>query len=40
MTKTELIAEVSRVTESTFQEAGEAGTVVEAILDTVVQSLA
>jgi nucleoid DNA-binding protein len=36
MTKAELIEEVSRVTESTFQEAA---TVVEVILDSVVKGL-
>jgi len=36
MTKAELIEEVSRVTESTFQEAA---TVVEAILDAIVKAL-
>jgi nucleoid DNA-binding protein len=36
MTKAELIEEVSRVTESTFREAGA---VVEVILDSVVQAL-
>ena len=36
MTKADLIAEVSRATESTLQEAG---TVVEAILDVIVKAL-
>jgi integration host factor subunit beta len=36
MTKAELIEEVSRVTESTFQEAA---TVVEVILDSIVKGL-